>query len=169
VAPNVVLQPGLTPVLLGQASAHGYNPFGTGPENRDQVQNVVDADPNTTWSTEQYYDGTLKKSGGVGTGLYLDAAPSVLGKAIEIQTPTPGFQVQIYVADQIELSLPYGSSTPLSARGWQGPVGQSASVQDGQRIQLDLHGRPFRYYLVWITALPANMQSASIGGLTLFR
>ena len=33
-----------------------------GPENRDQVDNVVDSDPNTTWSTEQYYDGTLQEA-----------------------------------------------------------------------------------------------------------
>jgi eukaryotic-like serine/threonine-protein kinase len=169
VSANVVPQPGLTPVPLGQASAHDYNPFGTGPENRDEIPNVVDSDPNTTWSTEEYYDGTLNKPGGVGAGLYLDAAPGVLGKAIEIQTPTPGFAVQIYVADQIQLSLPYGNSTPLTSRGWQGPVGASSYVHDGERVQLNLAGRPFRYYLIWIAMLPPNMDSASIGGLTLFR
>jgi len=167
--PGIVAQPGLTPVPLGQTAAHGYNPFGTGPEDRDQIQNVVDSDPNTTWSTEQYYDGNLKKQGGVGAGLYLDAAPGVVGKAIEIQTPTPGFAVQVYVANQIQLSLPYGNSTPLIARGWQGPVGQSGYVHDGERIQLSLAGRPYRYYLIWMITLPPGMQSASIGGLTLFR
>jgi serine/threonine-protein kinase len=169
VAPGVVPQPGLTPVPLAQTAAHGYNPFGTGPENRDQIQNVVDSDPNTTWSTEEYYDGTLDKQGGVGAGLYLDAAPGVVGKAIEIQTPTPGFAVQIYVADQPPASLAYGDSTPLAARGWQGPVGQSGSVRSGGRIQLGLAGRLFRYYLIWITTLPPNKDSASIGELTLFR
>jgi serine/threonine-protein kinase len=169
VAPGVVSQPGLTPVPLTQTAAHGYNPFGTGPEDRDQIQNVVDSDPNTTWSTEEYYEGNLDKQGGVGAGLYLDAAPGVVGKAIEIQTPTPGFAVRIYVANQAPASLPYGDSTPLSARGWQGPVGQSGSVSDGARIPLSLGGRPFRYYLIWITALPPKMNSASIGELTLFR
>src|SRR5664280_1487806 len=69
---------GLAPVPLSETAANGYNPFGTGPENRDQVANLVDNDPNTTWSTEQYYDGTLRKPGGEGLGIYLDAAPSVL-------------------------------------------------------------------------------------------
>ena len=127
---------GLQPVPLSQTAAHDYNPFGTGPENRNLIQNVVDSDPNTTWSTEQYYDGTLKKPGGVGAGLYLDASPGVAGRAIEIQTPTPGFAVQIYVADHIEISLPYGDPTPLAARGWQGPVGASGYVHDRERIQL---------------------------------
>ncbi len=169
VPPNIAAHAGLEPVQLGQAAAHDYNPFGTGPENRDLIGNVVDSDPNTTWSTEQYYDDTLKKPGGVGLGIYLDAAPRVLAKAIEIQTPTPGFAVQIYAADQIELELPYGNSTPLSARGWQGPVGSSSYVHNGERIPLTLSGRPHRYYLVWLTTLPPGMESAAINELTLFK
>jgi serine/threonine-protein kinase len=162
-------RPGLTQVALSQTAAHGYNPFGTGPENRDLIDNVVDNDPNTTWSTEQYYEGTLKKAGGVGLGLYLDAAPGVIAKAIAIQTPTPGFMVQIYAARQVDLSLPYGSSTSLSARGWQGPVGESAHVRSGERIALHTQGHRYRYYLVWMTALPPAHQSATIADVTLFR
>jgi eukaryotic-like serine/threonine-protein kinase len=162
-------RPGLAQVALSQTAAHGYNPFGTGPENRDLIDNVVDNDPNTTWSTEQYYEGNLNKAGGVGLGLYLDAAPGVSGKAIAIQTPTPGFAVQIYVAQHIDLSLPYGSSTPLAARGWQGPVGTSASVRSGARIPLRLQGRRYRYYLVWMTTLPPNSQRAEIADVVLLK
>ena len=169
VAPEVVSQPGLQPVPLSQTAAHGYNPFGTEPENRNLVQNTVDSDPNTTWSTEQYYNGTLKKPGGVGAGLYLDASPGVAGRAIEIQTPTPGFAVQIFVANRIDLSLPYGDPTPLAARGWQGPVGASGYVHDRERIQLKPSSQPYRYYLIWITTLPPNMQAAQIAELTLFK
>jgi len=169
VNPDLVPAPGLSPVELGQTSAHDYNPFGTGPENRDEVQNVVDSEPNSSWSTEEYFDGTLQKPGGVGAGLYVDAAPGVLARAIELQTSTPGFAVQIYAANHIEQSLPYGDSTPLGARGWQGPVGMSADVHDGERIRLNLGGQPFRYYLVWITAFAPGMHLASISELTLFR
>jgi serine/threonine-protein kinase len=169
VSPDVGPAPGLTPVQLGQNSAHDYNPFGTGPENRDEIQNVVDSEPNSSWSTEEYYDGTLRKPGGVGAGLYLDAAPRVLARALELQTSTPGFAVQIYAADHIDLGLPFGDSTPLSARGWEGPVGQSTSVRNGERIALDLGGRPFRYYLIWITALAPGAHLASISEATLFR
>jgi serine/threonine protein kinase len=166
---EIASRPGLEPVALSQTAAHSYNPFGTGPENRDQVDNVIDNDPNTTWSTEQYYDGTLKKAGGLGLGIYLDAAPHVDGKALEIQTPTPGFAAQVYVANHIELKLPYGSSTPLTARGWQGPVGSSGDVRNGQRITLSLPGKAFRYYLVWLISLPPKGESATISGLTLFK
>jgi eukaryotic-like serine/threonine-protein kinase len=167
--PGIVSHAGLEPVQLGQTAAHDYNPFGTGPENRDLIGNVVDGDPNTTWSTEQYYDGTLEKGGGIGLGVYLDAAPRVLAKALEIQTPTPGFAAQIYVGDHPQLALPYGDSTPLAARGWLGPVGTSTRVRSGARIPLSLHGHPHRYYLVWLTTLPPGKESATIAELTLFK
>jgi len=169
VASNVPAHLGLVQVQLADTAAHDYNPFGTGPEGRDLVDNVVDNDPNTAWSTEQYYDGTLRKPGGVGLGIYLDAAPGVVGKAIEIQTATPGFAVQIYAADHIDLQLPYGSSTPLSQRGWQGPFGTSTDVRNGTRIRLGLLGQPYRYYLVWLTTLPPKRETATIAEITLFR
>jgi eukaryotic-like serine/threonine-protein kinase len=169
ISPHVDPPSGLTAVPLAQTAAHDYNPFGTGPENREKDQSVVDGDPNTSWSTEHYYDGTLKKAGGTGVGLYVDAAPNVASRQIEIQTPTPGFVAQIYVANHIDLSLPYGDSTPLAARGWQGPVGVDRAVHDGDHIQLNLDGRRYRYYLVWITTLPSGMEFASIDELTLFR
>jgi serine/threonine-protein kinase len=159
---------GLQPVQLSQTAAHDYNPFGTGPEDRDQVQNLVDNDPNTTWSTEQYYEGTLRKQGGVGLGVYFDAAPRVRARAIEVQTPTPGFAVQVYVADHMRQELPYGDPTPLAARGWQGPVGTSAHVQSGQRIALTV-ARAYRYYLLWMTALPPHAEMAMLNEVTLFR
>jgi eukaryotic-like serine/threonine-protein kinase len=168
-SPGIAEHAGVKAVQLGQAAAHDYNPFGTGPENRDLVGNLVDGDPNTTWSTEQYYEGTLKKAGGTGLGVYLDAAPRVLARSLEIQTPTPGFAVQIYVADHIDLQLSYGSSATLGERGWQGPVGASTDVRNGERIPLVLGGRPHRYYLVWLTTLPPGMESATLSELTLFK
>jgi serine/threonine protein kinase len=169
VAPDVHSSPGLQPVALSQTAAHDYNPFGTGPENHNRVQNVVDSDPNTTWSTAHYYDGTLKKAGGSGVGVYLDASPRVAARAIEIQTSTPGFDVQIYGAEQLKLSYPYGNSTSLAERGWQGPVGVATSVRNRQRIKLSSAATPYRYYLLWITTLPPRQQSASISDLTLFK
>jgi serine/threonine protein kinase len=169
VAPGASSRAGLAAVALGQSSAHDYNPFGTGPENRDLISNVVDSDPSTTWSTERYYEGTLRKPGGTGLGIYVDASPGVVGRGVEIQTPTPGFAVQIYVADRIDLSLPYGDPASLASRGWKGPVGASSDVHDGERIRLGPLGGRHRYYLVWMTTLPPHSQSATIADITLFR
>jgi eukaryotic-like serine/threonine-protein kinase len=169
VASGVSVKPGLTPVSLAQSAAHDYNPFGTGPENRDQVGNAVDSDPNTTWSTAHYYAGTLKKAGGTGVGLYLDAAPGVIARQIELQTPTPGFGVRIYATNHFESSLPYGDATTLDARGWRGPFGADASVKSSERIPLDTEGHRYRYYLIWLTTLPPGKELASIAEVTLFR
>jgi serine/threonine-protein kinase len=160
---------GLQEVALAQDAAHDYNPFGTGPENRDLVGNVVDNDPNTTWTTEQYYSGTLQKAGGTGLGVYLDAAPGLSARALEVLTPTPGFPMQVYVANHINLGYPYGSSASLGERGWQGPVASSASVHGGKRIRIKLGGASYRYYLLWLTGLPPGRQSASIAEVSLFR
>jgi tRNA A-37 threonylcarbamoyl transferase component Bud32 len=168
VPPGVHSGAGLQAVPLSQTAAHDYNPFGTGPENHDRVQNVVDSDPNTLWSTAHYYEGTLKKAGGVGVGVYLDAAPRVAARAVEIQTPTPGFDMQVYGADQINLAFAYGDTTPLTARGWTGPLGSAENVRNRQRIRLS-GGGAYRYYLIWLTALPPGQQSASIAELTLFK
>jgi len=169
VASDVHPSAGLEPVPLSQTAAHDYNPFGTGPENRDRVQNVVDSDPNTLWSTAHYYEGTLEKAGGTGVGVYLDASPRVAARAIEIQTPTPGFDVQIYAADQIDSSFPYGDSTPLAARGWQGPLASASSVHNRRRIRFTANRTAYRYWLVWLTTLPPGQESASISELTLFK
>jgi eukaryotic-like serine/threonine-protein kinase len=162
--------PGLQQVLLSQSAAHSYNPFGTGPENRDEIDNVIDGDPSTSWSTEQYFDGTLAHEGstGTGTGIYLDAAPGVAARAIEIQTSTPGFALQIYVANSFA-QLPYGDSTPLTARGWHGPVASSSYLHSGERVELSLHGGSWRYFLLWLTALPPASQSATIEEVALFK
>ncbi len=169
VPPDVSSSPGLQAVPLGQTAAHDYNPFGTEPENRNRVQNVIDSDPNTAWSTAHYYERTLKKAGGVGVGIYLDAAPRVAARAVEIQTPTPGFNVQIYGAEQINLSYPYGNSTPLTQRGWHGPLASGDAVRNRQRITIPSSSPPYRYYLIWLTTLPPGEQFASISELTLFK
>jgi len=167
-APAVVVPHALHADQIGQNAAHDYNPFGTGPENPNLDSFAIDGNPSTAWSTEQYYSGTLKHaSGGIGVGMYLDASPGIVAKAIDILTPTPGFSVLVYAANHIDLGLPYGDTTPLTARGWVGPLGGDAHVRNGARIAIDTRGRRYRYYLVWLTTLPPGQQQASLGELTL--
>jgi hypothetical protein len=79
--------------------------------------------------------------------------------------------VQIYGADDVNSSYPYGDSTPLAARGWHGPLASAENVHDRQRIRLTGAGAStaYRYYLVWLTTLPPGEESASISELTLFK
>ena len=81
----------LTVVPLAQNAATSYNPFGTEPENPHLAANLVDGDPTTSWSSAEYYGGTLRHpSGQSGFGVYLDAAPGLDARAMQVLTTTPG-------------------------------------------------------------------------------
>jgi serine/threonine-protein kinase len=166
VPPDVAPRRGLQAVHLGQTAAHDYNPFGTGPEHPTQVSNVLDGDPNTTWSTEHYVEGTLGHKPGV--GIYLDAAPGVQARAVEIQTPTPGFTAAIYASNGFHKGLPYGDPTPLTQRGWT-QLASARTIDAHTTIPLSDPGDArYRYYLIWITALPPSSEVAEISEATLF-
>jgi eukaryotic-like serine/threonine-protein kinase len=165
VAADVDRRPGLEPVSLAAEAAHDYNPFGNEPEHPKQVASVLDGDPNTAWSTEHYVNGTLGRK--PGTGVYLDAAPRLQARAIEIQSPTPGFQGAVYGANHVE-GLPYESPESLAERGWV-QLAPPQAIAGRTTIPLAMRGVPYRYYLVWITRLPPNSESASISEITLFR
>jgi eukaryotic-like serine/threonine-protein kinase len=155
---NVHAPPRTEQVHLGQGSAHDYDPLGNNhQEHPNEVKLVVDGDPNTYWSTETYQNGNLGK---LGVGVYLDAVPRAVASKLEIQTPTPGFDVQVYVASA-------GPPATVPDPGWK-LVAAASAVQDGVQISLDTAGQPFRYYLVWITKLPPGKDIASISELTLF-
>ena len=78
--------------------------------------------------------------------------------------------MQIYGADQIDLSYPYGDSTPLSRPRLAGTarLQPAASATASASAAVRAAGA-YRYYLVWLTTLPPGKQSASISELTLFK
>lgn len=191
VAYGVKSRPGTQPVFLSQTAASSYNPYGTGPEDPRQASNAVDGDPNTTWSTEHYYSDVLSKPG---LGLMLDADPGVVARAVEIQTPTPGFVAAVYgstgfsepVSSSGEVGSPESSpegsasvpasspttssssSESLQARGWT-QLSSPATIGPHATIAINPSALDFRYYLVWITKLPPRQNSVEIADLTLFR
>jgi tRNA A-37 threonylcarbamoyl transferase component Bud32 len=166
VAADVKAKPGLSPVSLASVAAHDYNPFGTEPEHPKQVANAIDGDPTTAWSTEHYLDDTLGSK--PGTGLYVDAAPGLRARALEIQTPTPGFDAAVYASNHFDGALPFGSPESLSERGWtQLALPQTIAAQS--TIHFATGGIRYRYYLVWITRLPSGSETAAISEMTLFK
>lgn len=165
-AGDVGSKPGLEPVSLAAGAAHDYNPFGTDLEHPKQVGNVLDGDPNTTWSTESYVEDRLAPK--PGTGLYLDAAPGLRARAVEIQTPTPGLQAAVYAASRFDSELPFGASQSLAERGWL-QLAAPRTIGRQTTIRVDTGGVRYRYYLIWITQLPPNSESAQISELTLFK
>jgi serine/threonine-protein kinase len=156
--PGAKPPPGLRVVSLRQDGAKDFDPPpGDGAEHSDQVRAVVDDDPNSTWSTEQYQGGTLNNKPGV--GIYVDAKPGVAARAIEIRTPTPGWQGRVYGAK---------SGPPETLDGWQ-ELGSIDNAERRTRVPLDTAGNRFRYYLVWITKLPPGGDKVEISEIVLFR
>jgi tRNA A-37 threonylcarbamoyl transferase component Bud32 len=155
--------PALVPVSLCQNCAHDYNPFGldgSKTQNPGEVGLAIDGNPQTAWQTEQYYSGTLGKPG---VGIYVDATPGVEARTIVVITSTPGWSAEIWARN----TTPNPTTFPVNANGWT-QVGHASFVHHSQRIRLNVH-RKYRYYLVWITSLPPNQNSASVNEVTLYR
>ncbi len=152
--------PGLETVGLKQRSASDFDPLGDDDEHSDQTSTLVDGDPATTWSTENYDGGTLNNKAGV--GVIIDASPGVAAKRLTIRTPTPGFEASVWVAEE-------GLPKTAPPEGWTRV--SSAAVQVGERepIDLDTAGNTYRRYLVWITKLPPEEESAKISEILLFK
>jgi serine/threonine-protein kinase len=155
--PSVVAAPkasGVEAVSLRRKSAHDYDPFGSDGEHPEQTSFAVDRDPNTAWPTENYRDGFQPPKTGV--GLYIDAAPTVAATRMEIQTPTSGWQGDVYVA---RTSVPDTLPDP----GWKRVAAIEAS-KNKLSVKLATDGESFRYYLIWITKLPkeGNVKLAEV-------
>ena len=141
-------------VSLGQNAADDFDPEGTGGEHSGETPFVLDREPSTFWSTETYQGGNLGLKNGV--GLYVDARPSAPGRAIDLETTTPGFTAEIYGAS---------SGPPEHVEDWarlSGPV----KVGRTERIELDTE-QSYRFYLVWITAFADGDERAEISELRL--
>jgi serine/threonine protein kinase len=168
---NAQAQRGEQNINLAQGAASAYNPFGSGQEDANGAGNAIDGNPETTWSTSYYYNnGALNKPG---VGLVLDASPGVAANLLELQTPTPGFNLQVYGARSYDASIAQGpaSRTPsLASRGWV-LLASRNSVPAAAKLSLGTRGRRFRYYLVWITKLEpgSGTVAAQIAELTLYR
>jgi tRNA A-37 threonylcarbamoyl transferase component Bud32 len=155
---NVKPPPGLKSVSLGQSRAKDFDPFGGDGEHSSEAKAVVDQDTNSTWSTERYDGGQLNNKPGV--GIYVDAKPSLAARAIDVISPTRGWEGAIYAA-------PNGPP-PTQLDGFKklAPINQSKART---RVKLDPGGKRYRYYLVWITKLPPEESSVQIAEIRLFR
>jgi serine/threonine-protein kinase len=140
---------GLKQVRLASSAAHDYDPESTDKhESPDQTQNAIDGSTTTNWNTETYREGLagVQKDG---VGLYLDA------RRLDLVTSTPGFAAVIFATDKV----------PDSIRGWT-PVSARTTVRETQQIKLNTVRKKYRYYLLWIEALP-DQNRASVQEIAL--
>ncbi len=116
-------------------------PPGSGSEHDSDLGNLVDGDPSTTWSTEQYSTrnfGGLKP--GVGVILQLDGPHKL--KQLTVTSPSTGWSAEVVVAD----------SAKPSRDAWGAPVDSKKGISGGTTT-FDLGGRTGGAVLLWITDL----------------
>jgi serine/threonine-protein kinase len=152
------------PVAVPIAAVRDHDPFGTPPsEHPEQARFVLDPDPETVWSTEIYESGQLAPKKGV--GLYLRPTTPVAARRLDIRTPTPGFEVEVYGSNQ----APFQDPEPTTFERWGEPLARK-KVDAKRSITINTGGRALSYYLVWIVTLPDGGDGkAEIGTLRLFR
>lgn len=121
-------------------------PPGDGTEHDELVRNISDDDPDSTWETEGYADASLNNKDGVGVVVTLDEAVKL--EEMEIDTPQPGWTVEIFGAERPEPALEAWTS-----------LSPPSKVIDGIPIQAESKSTAYRYFLVWITELPRDGDS----------
>ena len=121
---------------------------------------MVDRDRNSSWQTEGYHDLVLGKDG---VGIYVDAKPSVAAVRMDIRTGSPGWKGEVYVAEK---QIP--DAAPGETEQWKN-VGHIDADKRNTSIDLDTAGNRYRYYLVWITALPKDEERVEISEISLFK
>jgi hypothetical protein len=116
-----------------------YDPAGSPDTHADTASAATDGNAATDWYTQIYATpafGNLKP----GLGLVVDAGRTVKLTSLTVQTPTPGFVATVKAGD---------------SRG--GPFTDDSQSQTvGPTTTFRLSGANARYYVVWISQLPAG-------------
>jgi serine/threonine-protein kinase len=124
-------------------SATDYDPEGDGEEVGSKVTLAIDGNPTgTAWETEHYDSDTFagtKTGPDPGVGIYVTTSSPARPKQMVVQTPTPGWDAQVFAA---------ASGPPEELPGWGEPVG--TAVDASTRTEIDLAvAEPSRYFLLW--------------------
>ena len=148
---------GLAPVRFASGAADDFDPAGDGQESPAQTRNAIDGERQTLWDTERYSGELAAQKPGV--GLYVDAGTPVIARELDLISSMPGWEAEILAAG--------GAEAPRNIEGW---TRVAARRRFGRRteVRLDTRGRAYRYYLVWIVALPPDARAA-INEMTLLR
>ena len=108
-------------------------------DNAGRVSRVIDGDPDTGWRTFDYKQQFPALKPGV--GIMTSFASPVQLATLDIDSPSPGTQVEIRSAPSPDAALP---DTQVLARATLGDGITSVSLANSQPVQ---------YVLVWITHL----------------
>ena len=134
------------PVTPLRVTAKSFDPQANpSTENENEARLAVDGNASTAWKTDHYHSaafGNLKD----GVGLILQAEGNNEIDSLTLASPTRGWTVEVYVAEQPAAAL----------AGWGRPL-KSVKVQDASTT-LTLNGAHGGAVLVWITDLGPSEQ-----------
>jgi len=117
------------------ASAAAYDPLGDGTESDDTVQNTVDGDRSTGWTTEAYSRPLRDVKDGVGLVFDLEGTPQI----VSIQG-SPG----------TAYTIGWAASIPADTTEWE-HIARGTLQRAESRIQLPVRGGGL--WLLWLTDL----------------
>ncbi|MEK6326734.1 MAG: protein kinase [Actinomycetota bacterium] len=117
-------------------------PPGDEEEHDSELDLAIDANPDTTWTTETYntavIDDAVSKPG---VGLVVDAGQPVTGRNLAIRSDVGGWSVEVYGA---------ASGPPTTLQDWGSAIGGAPNMGTEQTVELNATSTS-RYYLLWIT------------------
>jgi eukaryotic-like serine/threonine-protein kinase len=122
-----------------------FDPLGDGIENPDLVNNAVDGNPTTSWTTEQYDNFPDGAKNGVGLAFALSEGVDV--NKVFVETQQHGWGASIYVSDK--------SPSELKTLGDWGEARAHGSDLDRTHT-FEVGGAKARSVLLWLTQLPAG-------------
>jgi hypothetical protein len=145
-----------TPEPLAITGSKDFDPApGDGQEHGDELAFLTDGKTDTVWDTEWYRDrelGNLKP----GVGFYLTLEPNSVIQQLELNSPSTGWSVEIYVAN----------SPAQAMEGWGEPRAHEENISAGPTtLQLPEGGVRGGAVLVWFTHLgeaPTNSGQFSV-------
>jgi serine/threonine-protein kinase len=149
--------PPLVALKLPPTAANDFDPFGGDGEHHADVSKAIDHNPLTAWTTETYDSGIPQTKPGV--GLYVDTTKAVAARRLDIISRQSPYSAQVLAAG--------GEFAPPKIESWT-PVSSSVAVDGVSHIPIDTRGKEYRFYLLWITKLPAGGKGG-VNELTLNR
>ena len=115
-------------------------PPGDGNEHDADLPNLVDGNPSTTWSTEQYSSKLSALKPGVGVILQLDGPHKL--KDLKVTSPSTGWTAEVVVADSVK----------PTRQAWGDATSTKKGIDAGTTT-FDLGDKTGSAVLLWITDL----------------
>jgi serine/threonine protein kinase len=135
-------------------------PPGDGEESETEVPNATDGDPTTAWHTDTYTASPLLGGIKPGVGLLVDTGSPVAVKRVDLILGDGGTDVELRAA-------PVTATTPPANPASYAVLARVSAAQGDGATLTPPAGTKARFWLVWITRLPAvsNGYQAAIAEL----